>query len=120
MNKRPVTVTILACVLILAGAVGIAYHLSDFGPRHPFEYENVVILLVRVMAIVSGVFLLRGQNWARWLSIAWIAFHLILSFFHSVQEVIVHALVFALFAWFLFRPAARAYFRQPREPQAGA
>ncbi len=119
MSKRPVTVTILACVLILAGAVGIAYHLSDFSTKHPFEYENVVVLLVRVIAIVSGVFLLRGKNWARWLSLAWIGFHLILSFFHNVREVIIHALVFALFAWFLFRPAARAYFLQLRAPREG-
>jgi hypothetical protein len=114
MDKRPVTVTILACLLIVAGAVGIAYHLSDFSAKHPFEYENVVILLVRVIAIVSGVFLLRGKNWARWLALAWIAFHLILSFFHSIQEVVIHSLVFALFAWALFRPDARVYFSETR------
>jgi hypothetical protein len=72
------------------GVMGIAYHLSDFSPKHPFEFENVWILLVRITAIVSGAFMLRGSNWARWLSLAWIAFHLILSFFHSLQEVVVH------------------------------
>ena len=112
MNKRPLTITILACVLMAAGAIGIAYHLSDFNAKHPFEYESIWILLVRLTAIVSGVFMLRASNWARWLSLAWIAFHLILSFFHSVREVAVHGLVFALFAYLLFRPEARAYFSQ--------
>jgi hypothetical protein len=110
MNKRPIAVTILACVLMAAGVMGIAYHLPDFSPKHPFRYENLGILLLRVAAIVAGVFMLRGRNWARWLALAWIAFHLILSFFHSVGEVVIHGLVFALFAWFLFRPDARAYF----------
>jgi hypothetical protein len=119
MNKRPVTVTILACLLIITGVVGIAYHLSDFSRKDLFEYGNLTILIVRVIAIVGGVFLLQGRNWARWLSIAWIAFHLILSFFHNVQEVVIHALVFALFAWFLFRADARAYFSQPSAPKEG-
>jgi len=110
MNKRPVTITILACLLIAAGAIGIVYHLSDFSGRRSFESENLWILLVRVLAIIGGVFLLRGRNWARWLALAWIGFHLILSFFHSAREVAMHALVFALFAWLLFRRNARLYF----------
>ena len=90
--------------------MGIAYHLPDFSPKHPFQYANLWILLLRIAAIVAGAFMLRGRSWARWLGLAWIAFHLILSFFHSIQEVVIHGLVFALFAWFLFRPDARAYF----------
>jgi hypothetical protein len=113
MNKRPVTITILACLLIATGTIGIAYHLSDFNAKHLFEHENIWILLVRITAIISGAFMLRGSNWARWLSLGWIAFHLILSFFHSVREVAVHGLLFALFAWLLFRPDARAYFHRP-------
>jgi len=90
--------------------MGIAYHLPDFSPRHPFQYANLWILLLRIAAIVAGAFMLRGWNLARWLALAWIAFHLILSFFHSIQEVVIHGLVFALFAWFLFRADARAFF----------
>ena len=90
--------------------MGIAYHLSDFSPKHPFQFENLWILLLRIAAIVAGVFMLRGRNWARWLALAWIAFHLIVSIFHSVGEVVIHGFVLALFAWFLSRPDARAYF----------
>lgn len=97
------------------GVIGIGYHLSDFSPKRPFQYENLLILLVRFLGIVSGAFMLRVQNWARWLALAWIAVHLILSFFHSVQEVVIHSLVFGLFAWLLFRPDAREYFSQTRE-----
>jgi hypothetical protein len=55
--------------------------------------------------------MLRGHNWARWLALAWIGCHVILSAFHSVFEVAVHGLLFAAIAYFLFRPRATRYFR---------
>jgi hypothetical protein len=38
------------------------------------------------------------------------AFHVAISFFNSIQEVLVHSILLALIAWCLFRGAARAYF----------
>ena len=103
MNKRPITVTILACVLIAAGAVGLAYHFTEFKAPNAVHSELVWIEFVRLLAIVSGVFMLRGRDWARWLALAWIAFHVVLSFFHSLGEAAMHAVIFALFAWILLR-----------------
>ena len=117
MNKRPVTVTFLACVLIAAGAVGLAYHLTEFNAPHALHSELVWIELVSLLAIIGGVFMLRGHDWARWLALAWIAFHVIISFFHSLGEVAMHAVIFALFAYFLLRRDAREYFRR-REAEA--
>lgn len=65
------------------------------------------------LAILSGVFLLRHQNWARWLALAWMAFHVALSF-HVLREFIIHCLFCAVIAWILFRPAAARYFRTAR------
>jgi hypothetical protein len=111
VNKRPITVTILACVLIAAGAVGLAYHFTEFKAPNAVHSELVWIEFVRLLAIVSGVFMLRGRDWARWLALAWIAFHVAISFFNSVREVAVHAVILALFAYFLLRPEAWRYFR---------
>lgn len=111
MNKRPITVTILACILIAAGAVGLVYHLTEFKAPNAIRSELVWIELVRLLAIVSGVFMLRGRDWARWLALAWIAFHVVLSFFHSLGQTAMHAVIFALFAYFLLRRDAREYFR---------
>jgi hypothetical protein len=111
VNKRPLSVTIISFVLITTGAMGLVYHLTDFKGHHPFQYDVVWIFLVRLMAIICGVYMLRASNWARWLSIAWIAFHVILSVFHSRLELGVHILVFAGFAYFLFRPRTSEYFR---------
>ena len=111
MNKRPLSVTIISFVLIATGVIGLVFHLTDFTAQHPFQYDVVWISLVRLIAIVCGVYMLRASNWARWLSLAWIAFHVILSAFHSLFELGVHILVCAAFAYFLFRPRTSEYFR---------
>lgn len=111
VKRRPLPVTILSLALIVTGAAGLAFHLTDFKAQHPFPYDVVWISLVRLIAVVCGVYMLRAGNWARWLSLAWIAFHVILSIFHSPLQLEVHILVFAAFAYFLFRPRTNEYFR---------
>lgn len=111
MNKRPPPVIIIACVYIATGAIGVVYHLAESKPQHPFQCDIVLIELVSLAAIVAGAFMLRGHNWARWLAIAWIASHVVLSAFHSLRELAMHTLLLAVFAFFLFRPAANRYFR---------
>ena len=111
MKKRPLPVTILACIYIGVGTVGFAYHLREILARHAFHYDDFLVELTEFVAIVCGAFLLRGHNWARWLALAWIAFHVGISFVDSLQKVVVHGLIFLLIAYFLFRPEARTYFR---------
>jgi hypothetical protein len=71
----------------------------------------VWVELLRIIAIVCGIYLLRGSNWGRWLAIAWIAYHVVLSAFHSWLQLVVHCLLCTAFAYFLFRPKATEYFR---------
>jgi len=111
MTARPVSVTLLSIILIAGGAVGLVYHFSELNLRQLLHNDALWVELVRILAIVAGIFMLRGRNWARWLAMAWIAFHVIISFWHPWSQLAMHALVFALFAFFLFRPAATRYFR---------
>ena len=69
------------------------------------------ISLVRLISIISGVYMLRGSNWARWLALVWIAYHVFLSAFDSWFQLIAHCLLCAAFAYFLFRWRAEQYFR---------
>jgi hypothetical protein len=110
-KKPPVPVMILAIVYIGVGVIGLAYHFTEL---LAFRYDGILIGLTEFLAIVAGAFMLRGQNWARWLALTWIAFHVILSAFHAFPEFVVHALFCAAIAWFLFRPDASRYFRGPR------
>jgi hypothetical protein len=117
MNKRPLSVTIISWLFIAAGAVGFTYHITEFKAQGQFQYALVWISLVRLLAILAGLFMLRGRNWARWLLLVWIAFHVVLSAFHTLSELAMHGVLFAVVAYFLFRPKASAYFREPeREP----
>lgn len=111
MAKRPVSVTILSCLILLAGAVGLVYHLQEFNLHHRLEKDALWVLVLRLLAILGGVFMLRGRDWARWLTLAWLAFHVGLSFFHSMREVAAHAVLLAVFAYFLLRQPAARYFR---------
>lgn len=110
MNKRPIVVTIVAVLLMLAGAFGLIGDYLNFESLAANHYETVWIAGVHLLAIVAGAFILRGHNWARWLAMAWITFHVAISFLNSIEQVLIHAIVLALFAWCLFRGAARAYF----------
>jgi hypothetical protein len=114
-NKRPVSVTILACIYVTVGIVGFAYHLYPVVGGHGFHRDDLLIELIEFAAILGGTFMLRGNNWARWLVLAWIGFHLVISFFDSPQKVAAHGLMFVLTAYFLFRREAKAYFQRPEE-----
>jgi hypothetical protein len=115
MNKRPVTVTIIGWLLVVVGISGFAYHLNEIKPQNVFHGENAWIFLVELIAILGGVFIIRGKNWARWLALAWMGFHVVISFFDSMQKVAVHIVFFLVIAYSLFRPDARAYFQNQRE-----
>ena len=112
MHKRPITVAIIGYLFIAVGSIGLIYHTVE--EQHPFDGELIWIVLLRLLAIVGGAFLLRGRNWARWLLIAWMGYHVALSVFHSPLELVVHVVFLVAIAWLLFRPDASAYFRGAR------
>jgi hypothetical protein len=115
MNKRPLTVTIIAFLLIAAGVFGLAVHIRDLLSQKPFHFVDLWIPIVALLPAVFGVFILLGHSWARWLALAWMAFHVAISFFDSVEKVAVHLLLLALIAYCLFRAGARAYFHRSEE-----
>ena len=112
MNKRPRPITVISWIFIAVGSIALLYHIAELKAQHRFEYGLVWVCLVRFLAVLGGVFMLRGLNWARWLLVVWIAYHVILSALHSPLEVVLHSLLFGVVAYFLFRPHASAYFRR--------
>jgi hypothetical protein len=112
-NTRPLSVTIIGWMYIAVGAIGFAYHSTEFS-RRPFQYEIVWIELIRLLAVVSGVYMLRGHNWARWLALAWIGAHVILSAFNSLSQLAIHVVFFAILTFFLTRSTANHYYRAVR------
>ena len=110
---RPRSITVLALLYIAIGTVGFVYHFPHFYGERTYQQEDIWIELTEATAIISGAFLLRGKNWARWLALAWMAFHIMLSI-HEYPKLAIHCLFGAVIAVCLFSPSAARYFRRAR------
>ena len=119
MNQRPLSVTILAWVYLAVGMAGFVTGLAGLRTRGAFPVDDVWVELIQ-LAIVAGAFMLRGHDWARWVALAWMVFHVVLSAFHELREFAVHCLICGVIAWVLLRPAAARYFRGGRIEPTGA
>jgi hypothetical protein len=115
-DQRPRSITIISWVFIAFG--GIAFLTSLLPYVDPVPVERIAYLkahwivhVARIVAVVSGVFMLYGFNWSRWLLVAWIGFHIIISALHSPLQLLLHGLIFAVVLYLVFRPQASAYFR---------
>lgn len=105
-SRRPISVLVIACLYLAVGCIGFVFHFREL--RHP---DGLSVELTEILAVVAGVFMLRGRNWARWLALVWMAFHVVLSAFGAFRELAIHAIIFAGIAWLLFRADAKRYFR---------
>jgi hypothetical protein len=104
--KRPWAVTVLGALFIVAGTLGLVYHAAN----ERTSWALALISLIRIAAIIGGIFLLRGHSWARWVLVAWLAFHVMISAFHSAGQVAAHAVLLVVVAYFLFKDRAAEYF----------
>ena len=108
--KRPIAVTVLSWLYIVMGTVGFIYHFKELSPQSSYHSEMIWVEALRILAIVAGLFMLKATNWARWVAIAWIAFHVLVSFANSWQQVVMHTIFLALIVFLLTRPAVNTYF----------
>jgi hypothetical protein len=76
------------------------------------QREGILIEVTELLAILAGAFMLRRQNWARWLALAWMAFHVVIGALNALSAAAIHTLLLALIAWCLFNPEANRYFRR--------
>jgi uncharacterized membrane protein HdeD (DUF308 family) len=106
--QRPFQVTLLGWLFIVVGIVSTAYHLW----KGALDRWTIPILLVGVVAVVAGVFLLRGARWARWLLLAWLAFHVAVSALDSLSVALPHAVLLLVVGYVLLGPPTSRYFRQ--------
>ncbi|HXR79548.1 MAG TPA: hypothetical protein VN763_01455 [Saprospiraceae bacterium] len=110
MKQRPLSVTLIGYLFIAAGVIGIIYHASEL--KDVATPEVGLVLFVRVLAVIGGIFTLRGANWARLLVVSWIIYHVILSFYHSTAELIMHFVLSIVVVMSLFNPRANSYFKK--------
>ena len=102
--------TIVAWLYIAVGAIGFAYRLYLGIASGEFLRDGILIALFELIALVSGVFVLRGANWARWLALIWMAFHVLINL-GSVQMVAGHTLFLIAIGYCLLNRRAKDYFQ---------
>lgn len=106
--KPNAAVIVIASLFLL---VGIGAGIEQFPHLLAGQREAIAMEITEAAAIVIGVCLLLRQGWARWVAVAWMAFHVAISF-PDAAKVAVHAVMCALIVWALFRPESRGWFRK--------
>jgi hypothetical protein len=110
--NRPISVTVIAILFLAVGVITVVSGASKLVSKGSFAdgREELLVLSINTLAIVAGAGLLRGMNWARFLVLGWMAFHVVLSFWHAAFEVALHAFMFAVLWYFLFGRKGQGYF----------
>ena len=105
--QRPFQVTLTGWLFIVVGIVSTGYHLS----KGSLDRSTVPIVLLGTIAVVAGVFLLRGARWSRWVIVAWLAFHVVVSALNSVWDAMPHIVLLLAIGYFLLGPPTAKYFQ---------
>jgi hypothetical protein len=115
MTKRPIPLIIVSVAFIAIGVGGLfkgVWPVVKGGTAigsHELT-DSVLVTVSGILALLSGVFMLRGANWARWLCVVWMALHVVLSFFHSPIELAIHSAMLVILVLVLFWGRTSTYF----------
>lgn len=101
----------LGWLFILVGIVSTAYHLW----KGSLDRWTFPIVLVGAIAVLAGAFLLRGARWARWLLLAWLAFHVVVSALNSFSDALPHIVLLLVVGYFLLGPPTSKYFQRAQQ-----
>jgi len=121
-TKRPTSISVIAWYLIVISAISlVAIPMSLNNPMArelmaqnpiPVPLQFVMMFVGLLITIVSGIALLKGQNWARFLYVGWSAIGTVIGILTSPMKaaMIPGLVIFAVITFFLFRPKANEYF----------
>lgn len=120
--KRPTSVSVIAWILIVMSAISLltsTVSLNNPMARElmaksllPVPLQFVMLYVGLLITIVSGIAMLKGQNWARFLYVGWSAIGFVIGILTSPMKaaMIPGLVVFAVLTFFLFRPKPNEYF----------
>jgi uncharacterized membrane protein HdeD (DUF308 family) len=116
MNQRPRSITIISWLFIIFGSIALLSGVLPFGDitfsqRVAELKSHWYVHLSRLLQIVAGVFMLYGRDWARWLLVGWIAFHIVVGALHGWVMLLMHVVIFSVILFFVFRRPAAEFFR---------
>jgi len=123
--KRPISLTILAWIIIVTNAITCIYTPFTIGmPTTQALLSHYLLpdwatlgisVILEVVNIVVGIAILKGREWSRKTYIAISVFSFAFSFINMPASMyaalIPGVLLFALFVYLMFRRPATAYFQ---------
>lgn len=116
MNSKstPFPILIIGWLFVVLGGLRIiaGFWISSLFAGGYLRSDDVWVIMSGVVALAGGILVLRGIGLGRWMIMAWLVFHVVLSWLHSVSELIIHAALLAVIGYFLLRPQTSAYFRR--------
>lgn len=112
MKNRPLPVVIVSILFIATGFIGFIYHFQEFFGPNANVYDLIGIESVRILAVFCGFLLLGGIGWARWLAIAWLLFHVIISALNSTSEMMAHLIFLIIVIVLLYLPVSSSFFQK--------
>jgi hypothetical protein len=122
MNKRPKSVTFISWFFIVTGVFSL---LTSFTSMNnplvlelmaksplPVPAQFAMMYVGLAISITSGIFMLRGANWARFLYIIWSAIGFLIGLATSPAKLMLipGIIVYGIIVFFLLRPNANAFF----------
>ncbi|RYG71069.1 hypothetical protein EON80_05920 [bacterium] len=128
MKNRPDSVTVVACILIATGIVGGLSPMGLTAPHVPVSAPGVarsipfflplpqlIPLLGVAISILSAIYMLRGENWARLLYIYGFGPCLLVALVTSPVKTlaILEIIKYSAFVIILLSPQVSDYFLQP-------
>lgn len=126
MNKRPLSLTIIAWFLIISSAFGVFSTLTMFDnpvvaqmlERSPFSLgvHQAIGVVSAVINLACGYGILKGLNWSRYLYVAAGLLGLIFGLLTVpiISTLLLGAIFLAVISYFLFRPSGSAWFEHGR------
>jgi len=127
VQERPVSLTIIAWFLIVTSALGvlgmlmiqnnpIAEQMYAKSPL-PISAHIAIGIVGALITIACGYGLLKGLNWSRLLYVGWsiIGFAIAMLTMPVTPFIWLSVAFFAIICFFLFRPAANAWFNPTKE-----
>lgn len=120
---RPTSVTVISWLAIVSG-LGSAFVVLSPAARDVMAKTSMLTHLLTFASIglqtISGAVMLRGFNWARWAFVMTVAYNQLSKIFavHWIPSPanILGPVLVATAYYYLFRPAANAYFSEAARP----
>ncbi|MEO8335167.1 MAG: hypothetical protein ABI664_09345 [bacterium] len=112
-GRKPIRSVVAVGVIFLAiGALDVYRGVDPLlvsGKALHLASDDLLVLAIGVIALIAGVFVLRGRNWARWVLAGWMAVHVVISA-SELPALGMHLLIFGFMTFLLFRPRASSWF----------